>query len=129
MHQESVNKQHSINKGINIREISAILNATMPCGNQHLDHETAYAFASDLMSDVLTLTTDSVLLITGLANVQSIRTAEMSDIKCIIYARGKKASPEMIELAEENDMVLMECRYSMFKISGLLYRAGVQPVY
>jgi hypothetical protein len=46
-----------------------------------------------------------------------------------VYARGKKASPEMVELAEENEMVLMECRYSMFRISGLLYQAGVQPVY
>jgi hypothetical protein len=81
------------------------------------------------MSDVLTLNSDSVTLITGLANVQSVRTAEMSDIKCIVYARGKKASPEMVELAEENEMVLMECRYSMFRISGLLYQAGVRPVY
>lgn len=118
-----------MNKAISIGDIAAKLNAEIRCGTQYLDKETAYAFASDLMSDVLTLNSDSVTLITGLANVQSVRTAEMSDIKCIVYARGKKASPEMVELAEENEMVLMECRYSMFRISGLLYQAGVQPVY
>jgi predicted transcriptional regulator len=112
-----------------IREIAKLLDAEILCGNSYSESETEYAFSSDLMSDVLTLKNDSILLITGLANVQTIRTAEMSDIKCIIFARGKKANNEMIELATENEMVLIECRYSMFKTSGLLYEAGVQPVY
>jgi hypothetical protein len=43
--------------------------------------------------------------------------------------RGKKVNKEMIELAKENEMVLIECSYSMFKTSGILYSAGIQPVY
>ena len=35
----------------------------------------------------------------------------------------------MIELAEENDMVLICCPYSMFKACGLLYQAGLKPLY
>jgi predicted transcriptional regulator len=112
-----------------IREIASVLNATIVCGEQYADKETAYAFSSDLMSDVLTTKKDSLLLITGLANVQTIRTAEMSDIHCIVFARGKRVSDEMIELASENEMVLIECRYSMFKTCGMLYAAGIQPVY
>ncbi len=50
----------------------------------------ACAFGSDLMSDVLTLEDHDLLLITGLANPQTIRTAEMADIKMIIIARGKE---------------------------------------
>ena len=112
-----------------IREIASILHADILCGAHRQDEQIEVAFASDLMSDVLTLKNDNVLLITGLANMQTIRTAEMSDINCIIFARNKKASPEMIELARDNDMVLLECRYSVFKTCGLLYGAGVKPIF
>ncbi len=112
-----------------VREIAEILDARLVCGQDSLDYDIEVAFASDLMSDVLTLKNDHVLLITGLNNVQTIRTAEMSDIHCIIFARNKKASPEMIALARDNDMVVMECRYSVFKTCGLLYGAGVKAVF
>lgn len=87
------------------------------------------AFASDLMSDVLTLDQENVVLITGLATLQTIRTAEMADINCIIFVRNKKASPEMISLARESGINIVECRYTMFRASGLLYQAGLNPVY
>ncbi|MGM0409109.1 MAG: hypothetical protein ACQERU_14100, partial [Bacteroidota bacterium] len=81
------------------------------------------------MSDVLTLDTDNILLITGLANLQAIRTAEMSDISCIIFARNKKITQDMIDLAAENNMVLIECACSVFKTAGELYKAGINPVF
>lgn len=112
-----------------IREIASVLNAKIVFGEQYADKETEYAFSSDLMSDVLTTKNDSMMLITGLANVQTIRTAEMADIQCIVFVRGKKVNEGMIEIAAENDVVLIECDYSMFRTSGLLYAAGIQPVY
>lgn len=110
-----------------IREIAKLLNANIRTGEQHADLRIDHAFSSDLMSDVLTTRKDNMLLITGLCNLQTIRTAEMSDIHCIIFARDKKASKEMIELAEENATVLVECRLSLFEISGILYQAGIRP--
>lgn len=86
-------------------------------------------FSSDLMSDVLTIDTDKILLITGTCNVQAIRTAEMADIQCILLVRGKKATPEMICIANENKMVLMETALSMFNTVGNLFQAGLKPVY
>ena len=87
------------------------------------------AFASDLMSDVLTLDTDALMLITGLCNQQTIRTAEMADISCILIVRGKNITPEMLTLANENNMIVIQCSYSMFKTVGILYNAGMKPVY
>ena len=112
-----------------VEQIASILDATIICGNDRAHHEVQIAFASDLMSDVLTLGEDNVLLITGLANMQTLRTAEMSDIHCIVFARNKKISEEMIELAQENDIIVLECRYSVFKTCGLLYNAGLLPVF
>ena len=112
-----------------VEDIAKLLDARIVCGSEQGAYTIDVAFASDLMSDVLTLKSDHVLLITGLANMQTIRTAEMADINCIIFARNKKVSLEMIALAEENEIILIECRYSVFKTCGLLYQAGVKPIY
>ncbi|NVN95245.1 MAG: hypothetical protein HXX18_08185 [Bacteroidetes bacterium] len=112
-----------------IKDIKALLQAKTYGNEKMLDYEVEYAFSSDLMSDLLTVKTQNVLLLTGLSNIQSIRTAEMSDVVNIIYVRGKKITEEMKELAEENGILLMECDYSMFKASGILYNNGIKPIY
>jgi predicted transcriptional regulator len=117
------------NKGLRVEEVARILNAQVVCGTRNLKKEVGKAFASDLMSDVLTLETDNLLLITGLANVQAVRTAEMSDISCIVLVRNKKANQEMIELAEESGITILEYSGSMFRSSGILFNAGIKPVF
>lgn len=112
-----------------LKEVVELLNAKVVSGEELLSTEVEFAFASDLMSDVLTIEKDNLLLITGLANLQTIRTSEMSDINKIIFVRKKKASSEMIQLAIENDMILIECEYSMFKTSGILFKSGLKPVF
>ncbi|MCD6111960.1 MAG: hypothetical protein J7J86_01685 [Bacteroidales bacterium] len=112
-----------------IKDIADILNAEIVCGFNEINREANYCFASDLMSDVLTIDKDNLLLITGLSNLQTIRTAEMSDIFAIIFARNKEITEEMKKLAEDNNMVLLKCKYSMFKTSGILYKNGINPVY
>lgn len=112
-----------------IREVVALLNAKVYGDEQMLENEVEFAFSSDLMSDVLTVKTQNVLLLTGLSNIQSLRTAEMSDVVNVIYVRGKKITDDMKELAEENGILLMECNYSMFRASGILYKAGIKPIY
>ena len=81
------------------------------------------------MSDVLRLNTEGLLLITGMANPQVIRTAEMADIPFILFVRDKQITAEMQQLAEENEILLLRCRQSMFRVFGELYKAGLLPVY
>ena len=112
-----------------IKDIVKIISGTIICGEDKIDNLVEYAFASDLMSDVLRVERKNLLLITGLANIQSIRTAELSDISYLIFARNKKITPDMEKLAIENNMVLMESPFSMFRISGELYKAGIKPLF
>lgn len=112
-----------------LREVAEILNAQVVCGQTRLDREVEAVFASDLMSDVLTIDSEKLVLLTGLVNIQTIRTSEMSDIKNIVLVRNKKATPEMIALADENRIVIMQCSYSMYKSCGLLFQNGLNPVY
>ena len=112
-----------------VRDIVNLLAASY-ASNSGLEEENFdVAFASDLMSDVLTIERSNVLLITGLSNIQTIRTADMADIKCIVLGRGKKATEEMIELAVDSGITVIECEYSLFHISGLLYGEGIVPLY
>lgn len=91
--------------------------------------EVRFGFSSDLMSDVLTLREDDILLITGLANVQSVRTAELSDINAIVLVRNKTPGRDMVEMAKEAGIMIITTKYSMFKSSGLLFAKGLEPIY
>jgi len=112
-----------------IGEICKIVDAELCTSTKTGELTIEKGFSSDLMSDVLTLLTDNLLLITGLNNIQTVRTAEMADIYHILLVRGKHPSDKMVELAEEQQIALMSTSYSMFKTSGLLWAAGLSPVY
>ena len=112
-----------------IKEIAEIIDGKVICCEDKISTTVEYAFSSDLMSDVLTIEKENLLLITGLANLQTIRTSEMSDISCIIFARDKKIGQEMVAMARENNMILVESPHSMFHISGELYKAGIKSIY
>ena len=112
-----------------LKEIICLLEASLVYGEQYLNKEIKKAFAADLMSDVLTLDCNGVLLVTGLCNMQTIRTAEMADVSCILFVRGKKATPDILQLAAENEMILMETDHSMYHTVGELYCNGLPPIY
>lgn len=112
-----------------LKDITETIDGHIICGKSRMEDDFAAGFASDLMSDVLTLQSANFILITGLVNIQTIRTAEMADINCIILVRNKKALPEVIELAKQVNITLVECPYSMFKTCGLLFKAGLNAVY
>ena len=86
-------------------------------------------FCSDLMSDVLTIDTDKLLLITGMTNIQIVRTAEMADIQAILLVRNKQMAPEVLKLAMENKMIVLQSPFSMFRAAAVLHEAGLKPVY
>jgi serine kinase of HPr protein (carbohydrate metabolism regulator) len=114
---------------VKISEIIDLTEARLIAGNPEKQINIERAFSSDLMSDVLTLDDHQIILITGLANVQLIRTVEMADIPVVLLSRNKIANQEMITLAEENGIVLLETPYSMFRVSGILYENGLKPLY
>lgn len=96
---------------------------------EKINKEYLKAFACDLMSDCLAFINDNdCILITGLINEQALRTAEMLDIDCIIFARGKKVSDRMINLAKQNKMTLITTQFTIFEISGILYNAGLKAL-
>lgn len=109
-----------------IREIGRLLDGQVICGEEYLDEEIDYGYSCDLMSDVLAYVKNNVLLLTGLIHPQVIRTAEMLDIKAIIFVRGKQPAQELIDMANRREIVLLTTRHSLFTASGLLFQEGLQ---
>lgn len=108
-----------------ISEVVDILGAKVLAGKDQVDVEIDSAFGSDLMSDVLAFVNDRVLLLTGLVNLQVVRTAEMMDISAIVFVRGKRPDANIIELAETKGMVILTTDLTMYESCGKLYAGGL----
>jgi len=108
-----------------VKDIKEILNAEILCGEDKMDMVVHSACGSDMMSEVLAFSHDHSVLLTGLCNQQSIRTAEMMDIEVIVYIRGKVPTEDVIELAKESGKVVMTTKHRMYASCGLLYVAGL----
>lgn len=108
-----------------LREVLQLIDGKVLTRNTNLDLEVEMGCGADLMSDVLAFTHAGTLLMSGLTNLQVVRTAEMAGIQAIVFVRGKIPPPETIALAEEKGIALLASKYTMFETCGRLYRAGL----
>lgn len=108
-----------------LHEVRDILDAKVLWGDNYLDQEICSACGSDFMSDVLAYVKEQGLLLTGLVNPQVIRTAEMMDMKCIVFVRGKMPEENILEMARDRHIVIMSSRHRMYSACGLLYINGL----
>ena len=99
-----------------IREMQKILDAQFLYGEELADVDAEFVFSADMMSDVLAYCGKCSVLMTGLCNPQVVRTAEMLDIVCIIFVRGKMPDEHM----------LLATEHYMFTACGLLYEHGLR---
>ena len=108
-----------------VSDIARYLDATIIVGKDQGDFEVSSAFGSDLMSDVLAFIKDNSLLLTGLVSPHVVRTCEMLDVMVIVFVRGKRPSEEIVELAQERDMIVMTTNLTLYEASGVLYQHGL----
>jgi len=77
--------------------------------------------AADLMSDVLALGTAGMLLLTGLATTQAIRTATVADLVGVVFVRNKPVGEEVLALARDSGVPVMRTHLTLFEAAGRLY--------
>jgi predicted transcriptional regulator len=87
-----------------------------------------FAYASDLMSDILVAVKPGALLLTGLTNNQVIRTSKVAATSAIVFVRGKKPKAETIKLANHYRIPILTSKISMFDACGILFTHGVKGV-
>ena len=108
-----------------IREVVKLLDAEILCGAEHLDTEIHTACGSDMMSDVLAHGKDQAVVLTRLRNPQVVRTAEMMDMLCIVFVRGKRPEQAVIDLADSKGIVLLSTEKRLFLACGILSTHGL----
>ncbi len=108
-----------------LSEVKKLLDAKVLCGEDAMDTEVKSACGSDMMSDVLAFVKDQSILLTGLINAQTVRTAQMMDMKCVVFVRGKTPDQSVVDLADANGIAVMATDYRMYTACGLLYANGL----
>jgi hypothetical protein len=112
-----------------LREVITILEAEAHYSlSDQLDAEVRTARASDLMSEILVGETVPDILITRLCNAQVVRTASVFGIKAVVVVRGKHIDQKIVEVALEENIVIMTTENSLFTSCGRLYASGVRGV-
>ena len=111
-----------------LEKIKTILNAELLTGDINKGIEIQAINCADLMSDVLAFHNKGGLLITGLTNIQVLRTALITDIVAIVFVRGKKPAEETIRMAQESGIPVLTTDYPMYEACGILYAQGIAGI-
>ena len=108
-----------------VKELIEVIDGQLLTGEDKLDLELMSACGSDMMSDVLAFVKDQSVLLTGLVNPQVVRTAEMMDMYCIVFVRGKTPDSNVIELAKNKGIVVICSKLRLYEACGKLYVKGL----
>ncbi len=78
-------------------------------------------YVSDLLSDVIANADEGFVWITIQKHVNIIAVAKLKKISAIIITNGSKPEKEVMEKAEEENVILLTTNDNSFVISGKLY--------
>lgn len=109
-----------------LTEISDLLRCEVLVGADTLAVEVETVVASDGMSEILAFARPGALMITGLTNVQSVRTADIANVRAIIYIRGKRPDEKALDLARRHDIPILATELGMFDVCGMLRERGLK---
>jgi predicted transcriptional regulator len=108
-----------------LNKIIEIVDGTLLNPEVGLQHQIRGGIGADLMSDVLAASQPDAILLTGLTNPQVVRTAQMADIRAIVFVRDKKPQAATLEIATQEEIPLITSPFGMFEVCGRLHKAGL----
>ncbi len=125
-----MNNKMSDNKTptLTLDDVKETLRAEILVGKEKLGMPVTTGASSDLMSDLLTGPTNGAVLLTGLNNIQTIRTSIIAGVMAVVFVRGKRPSPEMINHARKHGLPLLSTNFTMFSSCGRLFAKGIRGV-
>jgi predicted transcriptional regulator len=109
-------------------DVKELLDCKLLTPDADLSKEIEEVVASDGMSEILAFARSDELMITGLTNIQSIRTADIAGVCAVIYCRGKCPADNVVEFAQRKDIPVLVTDMVMFDICGILYNKGLRGV-
>ncbi len=109
-----------------LSKVKDVLECDVLTGEDDLSIEVETVVASDGMSEILAFARPGALLmITGLTNLQSVRTADIANVRAIVYIRDKRPDGRVIQLARDSGIPVLVTRMGMFDVCGVLREIGL----
>ena len=120
----------NLNKATSLRldDIRDLLHAEVFVGHDKLHMPVKAGTASDLMSDMLTGYNEGVVLLTGLCNIQVIRTCVIAGVAAVVLVRGKQPNEEMVNQSLKHALPLLSSPFTMYTSCGRLFAKGLRGV-
>jgi hypothetical protein len=112
-------------RGMSLPQLLASTEGQLLTNGTHRTIPILGAGAADLMSDVLACVKPGAVLLTGLCNLQVVRTAQMADVAAVVFVRGKVPDSATIALANVEGIPLISSAHGLFELCGRLYAQGV----
>jgi redox-sensing transcriptional repressor len=106
-----------------LEELAAGIGADVVTPGKPGGTAVAKVYAGDRVSDLLNEASDKTLLVSNLASLQMLRVAELMDVPGICFVNGVQPDAEMIQLAHDNQTLLMVSPQGVFETCGLIYQA------
>jgi hypothetical protein len=88
--------------------------------------DVAWAFASDLLSDVLANAPAGGVLVTVQAHMNVLAVAVHAEMAAVIFASGRVPDDAMLRKAVEEGMPLFGSKAATFDLVGRLYQLGLR---
>ncbi len=110
-----------------LSEVGNILKAEVLLGQDRMDTTVILGgCGTDTMDDILSAVAKGSVLLTGVVTEQVIQTAKIAEVGAIVFVRGKRPNPRVLDLAEAFNMPVLRTTYSMFVACGRLYMNGLR---
>ena len=111
---------------VTLKKVAEVLEAQVVSGQEGMDRTVNQACGSDMMSDVLAYAKEDFVLLTGLLNIQVVRTADVSDAAALIFVRDKHPEQDVLLAARSKGSPVLYTRCTMFEACGRLYELGLR---
>ena len=111
-----------------LHDIRDLLHCEVLTEGDDLTVDVQQVVASDGMSEILAFAKSKELMITGLTNVQAIRTADIAGVSAVVFCRGKRPDTRVIEVAKKKKIPVLVTKMVMFDICAILYNKGLKGV-
>jgi len=109
-----------------LAEIRDLFQCDVLSGEDDLALDVRDVLVSDGMSEILAFAKSRELMITGLTNILSIRTADIAGVAAVLYCRGKSPEKKSIAFAREKGIPVLVTKWLMFDICGVLHAKGLK---
>ena len=111
-----------------LQDVRDILQCEVLTEGDDLTVDVQHVVASDGMSEILAFAKSKELMITGLTNIQAVRTADIAGVTAVIFCRGKRPDSRVIEFAKKKKIPILATKMVMFDICAILYNKGLKGV-